>query len=363
MKDTTRIQRKAAPAPAPAAPALAPSRGFGPAPEGVHPAVLRPSTGGSPLPPPVQAKMEGALGHDFSNVRVHQGAEAPSIGALAFARGSHVHFAPGQYRPHSADGQRILAHELAHVAQQRAGEVRSPGGAVPINDDARLEGAADAAAARVATGGPVESGAGPVQRLAARGAGPIQRQGDEHEPQKGSVPGSFLGGILSGVVGFPQRQFAGAMRTAGMVGLRGGEARERIAGENRQLRHAGGVVASAVSDPEVRKRLAQLHDAAPQEVRDKLHQGGGTLVGRALGGFMTTKVLTTMLKSNVRTALAGNPRANMAATLVGGLVGARMLTYNLQGMAGDVMETKRKVAAQPGGSILNEMVFGKERDA
>jgi hypothetical protein len=119
-----------------------------------HPAVLRPSGGGQPLPAPVQAKMERALGHDFANVRVHSGAEAPSIGALAFTRGSHIHFAPGRYNPHTAAGQRVLGHELAHVVQQRAGRVAMPGGPVPINADARLEAEADALGARAARSEP-----------------------------------------------------------------------------------------------------------------------------------------------------------------------------------------------------------------
>jgi hypothetical protein len=32
-----------------------------------------------------------------------------------------VVFGDGQYRPHTADGQRLLAHELAHVVQQARG--------------------------------------------------------------------------------------------------------------------------------------------------------------------------------------------------------------------------------------------------
>jgi hypothetical protein len=130
--------------------------------------------------------MEHALGHSFANVRVHQGQEAPSIGALAFARGSHLHFAPGQYRPHSAAGQRILAHELAHVVQQREGRVAHPGGAVPINDDARLEAQADAAAARAPGAGAPSASApsAPIQRSAATGTGPVQRVRVKQVPKR-----------------------------------------------------------------------------------------------------------------------------------------------------------------------------------
>lgn len=149
-----------------------------------HPAVLRPSAGGHPLPAPVQAKMEGALGHDFANVRVHSGEEAGSIGAVAFTRGSHIHFAPGRYNPHSAAGQRLLGHELAHVVQQRAGRVALPGGPVPINADARLEAEADTAGSRAASGlAAGEAGAGAaIQRSRAPEGGVIQCGGRQSRP-------------------------------------------------------------------------------------------------------------------------------------------------------------------------------------
>ncbi|HEU4882973.1 MAG TPA: DUF4157 domain-containing protein [Longimicrobium sp.] len=160
-------------------------RGFGEA--AVHPGVLRPPSGGAPLPGPVRARMEAAFGHDFGNVRIHHGGgEAESIGALAYARGSHLHFAPGQYQPHTPAGQRILGHELAHVVQQRAGRVPHPGGAVPVNADPALEREADVAGARAVavrpsslqpTGDGGAPAAGGIQARAA-GAGPvIQRIG------------------------------------------------------------------------------------------------------------------------------------------------------------------------------------------
>jgi hypothetical protein len=60
--------------------------------------------------------------HDFSAVRVHTDARAAesarSVKALAFTVGSDVVFGAGQYVPQSAAGQKLMAHELAHVAQQ-----------------------------------------------------------------------------------------------------------------------------------------------------------------------------------------------------------------------------------------------------
>ncbi len=109
--------------------------------------------GGSPLPSPVRSKMERALGTDLSRVRIHQGEEAESVGALAYTRGTDLHFQRGAYDPTSAPGQRLLGHELAHVVQQAQGRVASPaGGGAPINDDPRLEAEAEAAGARAASG-------------------------------------------------------------------------------------------------------------------------------------------------------------------------------------------------------------------
>ncbi len=115
--------------------------------------VMRPSGSGSPLPDKVRTKMESSFGQDLSGVRVHQGPEAKSIGAMAYTRGSDIHFAPGTYNPSSSSGQKLLGHELTHVVQQRAGRVRAPAGAkIPINADRGLEREADVHGAKAAKG-------------------------------------------------------------------------------------------------------------------------------------------------------------------------------------------------------------------
>jgi hypothetical protein len=61
--------------------------------------------------------------HDFKAVRIHTGDAAAEAARLLDARvftvGSHIVFGKEQYRPDSDDGRRLLAHELAHVCQQR----------------------------------------------------------------------------------------------------------------------------------------------------------------------------------------------------------------------------------------------------
>lgn len=77
---------------------------------------------GWPLEPATRARLERHFGCDFSRVRVHTDTRAArsaeALGARAFTRGGDIVFAGGQYAPHTAQGERLLAHELAHVVQQ-----------------------------------------------------------------------------------------------------------------------------------------------------------------------------------------------------------------------------------------------------
>lgn len=105
---------------------------------------LQPKSGGQPIPDQVRAKMEAAFGMDFSDVRVHVGQEAASIGAIAYTWGTNIHFAPGQYNPHTIQGQKLLGHELWHVVQQKSGRVSNPfGSGVAVVQDHALEAEAD----------------------------------------------------------------------------------------------------------------------------------------------------------------------------------------------------------------------------
>ena len=91
---------------------------------------------GRPLDAATRAFMEPRFGHDFSDVRVHTGADAgeaaSTIDADAFTARHNIAFATGKYTPQSESGRRLLFHELTHVVQQRAGvqlknEISQPG--------------------------------------------------------------------------------------------------------------------------------------------------------------------------------------------------------------------------------------------
>jgi Domain of unknown function (DUF4157) len=78
---------------------------------------------GEPLPASTRAEMERAFGADFSSVRVHTNGGAAQLSrglkAQAFTYGEHIFFDHGRYDPESAQGKRLLAHELTHTVQQR----------------------------------------------------------------------------------------------------------------------------------------------------------------------------------------------------------------------------------------------------
>jgi outer membrane protein OmpA-like peptidoglycan-associated protein len=61
-------------------------------------------------------------GFDFSHVRVHSDTKAAAavhaVNAEAFAVNHHIVFGAGRYAPGTSEGQRLLAHELAHVVQR-----------------------------------------------------------------------------------------------------------------------------------------------------------------------------------------------------------------------------------------------------
>ncbi len=85
---------------------------------------------GRPLAAEVRTAMEARFRQDFSGVRVHAdtaaAASASRLRAEAYTFGNDVVFGAGRYAPASADGRRLLAHELMHVVQQRRGLSDSP---------------------------------------------------------------------------------------------------------------------------------------------------------------------------------------------------------------------------------------------
>ncbi len=129
-------------------PVPAPGPAFAPA---VVDDVLRSS--GAPLDAAAGRELAHRFGHDFSGVRVHTdehaAASARAVNATAYTVGRDIVFDRGAYAPGTPAGRRLLAHELAHVVQQRGGIsrlMRQPA-AQPANSPAPARpGGLDAAA-------------------------------------------------------------------------------------------------------------------------------------------------------------------------------------------------------------------------
>jgi uncharacterized protein DUF4157/putative zinc-binding metallo-peptidase len=104
-----------------------------------------------------KSKMESAFGANFSSVRIHTDAKAQTLSkhlnARAFTVGSDIAFDAGEYNPGTMVGDALIAHELAHVAQQQGGEA---GATLPLQkgqyDSSALEDDADTAAVRAVVG-------------------------------------------------------------------------------------------------------------------------------------------------------------------------------------------------------------------
>ncbi|HYH10697.1 MAG TPA: DUF4157 domain-containing protein [Thermoanaerobaculia bacterium] len=106
---------------------------------------------GQPLPDDVRQPMEAVFGTSFADVRIHVDPRVSTLGAHAFTHGANIHIAPGQFAPGTVQGRHLIAHELAHVVQQRAGRVNNPfGSGVAIVHDPALEADAERMATRAA---------------------------------------------------------------------------------------------------------------------------------------------------------------------------------------------------------------------
>lgn len=117
-----------------------------------------PRTPGAALDPATRAAMESCFGHDFGRVRVHAGREADAAAraarAQAWTLGNEIVFGMGRYRPGTAAGDVLIAHELAHVVQQsQPGAMADPASAESRANDAARRAAGGACVAPQALGG------------------------------------------------------------------------------------------------------------------------------------------------------------------------------------------------------------------
>jgi outer membrane protein assembly factor BamB len=116
-----------------------------------------PADAGHPLEPAVRSSLGAAFGTDLSAVRIHDDVRAARLaaefGVDAFAHGRDIYFAAARYRPTRPQGLRLLAHEVAHVLQQAAGQAPVEDGNAGGAGYRALEQAACRAADRAVRGG------------------------------------------------------------------------------------------------------------------------------------------------------------------------------------------------------------------
>ncbi len=104
-------------------------------------------SGGEPLSAPLRSFFEPRFDQDFSQVRIHRdsaaAASARDVAAHAYTVGQHVVFGSGQYGPDTSSGRNLIAHELAHVVQQRGvlqrHSVSAPPSGGPVGEEAEEE--------------------------------------------------------------------------------------------------------------------------------------------------------------------------------------------------------------------------------
>jgi hypothetical protein len=151
------------------------------------------NSGGEPLAADTRAEMEGRLGADFSDVRVHTDSRAhdsaKAVNAHAYTVGSNIVFQREAFDPSSHSGRTTLAHELTHVMQQRSGPVdgEAQAGGIRVSDPSdRFERAAVANAETV-----MSQPAPAVQRheeaeavTGEQAAPAVQRQEDEEAKEE-----------------------------------------------------------------------------------------------------------------------------------------------------------------------------------
>lgn len=84
---------------------------------------------GNQLPAKANYFFSSRMGYDFSSVKIHTGKEASesakSLNAQAYTVGNNIVFNEGRYDTESSEGKTLLAHELAHVVQNKKASKKS----------------------------------------------------------------------------------------------------------------------------------------------------------------------------------------------------------------------------------------------
>jgi hypothetical protein len=95
-----------------------------------------------PLPGATRGDLERRFGRPLGHVRVHADERGRSVArrhaAIAVAEGSDIYLGPGAYAPGTAQGDRILRHEVAHVLQAETAGAAGPSSTAALEAEAEL---------------------------------------------------------------------------------------------------------------------------------------------------------------------------------------------------------------------------------
>ena len=176
---------------------------------------------GEPLDPATRTSMESSFGYDFGHVRMHSDERAArsteAVGAAAYTVGPHVAFGRGLYEPNTAAGQKVLAHELAHVVEDEGASMPTTLTVGREHDPAEREAEAQASRVTAATSRAHGSQAA-VRHAAGRGRTAVLRRtslgallGGAGGLIAGAAFGALLGGPIGALVGGAIGLIAGAV--------------------------------------------------------------------------------------------------------------------------------------------------------
>jgi hypothetical protein len=170
-----------------------------------------------------QWRMGKTLGFDFSGVSIRPDSPEATGSTRAIVKDGEIHFREGAYRPGTPDGDWLIAHELAHVVQQRGGRGERAG------SRRELEREADRAASLAMAGRPAS--------IALRAQPAAAYAFDEGEPHHG-------GPTEAADAGAGEARGAAAAPAAvdpWLVGSRAAESRRLRGAAARSGRAAGGL--------------------------------------------------------------------------------------------------------------------------
>lgn len=329
---------------------------------------------GRALPTEQRAFFEQRLGHDFSAVKIHAGPAASeaaaSVKAQAFTHGRDIYFGQNYYRPEQAEGQRLMAHELAHTVQQRPGVIArraldgpaaSSTSTTPDGQNSPEQSVAPASAdvAPVLTGGNLDEGAAAQARPTATAPAAA--------PQPAASPTAAAAARIQSLVRSAEGEAAQATPDAQEAAEDGGAAAQGRGGAAASAMASGTVLAAQTAMATFDAQLAELSGRRSAEVRFQDAEAGTVEdPERRLRREQSTSLASAFLRGvgeHVEAIIT--PARELPSQLLAGLVGAtgaidaaaKAQTAALHGSAEAARQKVRTQTSQTRG-----LIAGKRKD-